>query len=130
MVIGLNMGVGAKMWEDQSRARAFAFRCLASGGRFGFTDYEGGVEVWRGWWRDMNQMHGRLGPIEGQRELLEGDRGVVWRRGADRLLFAYGAFEFAVGSMKVCKVNGQGEQAVSTADGTLRTEPLTVYRLT
>ena len=132
MLYGLNMGISQSVWKQPTPdARAFAFRCMAAGGRFGFTQYDGdGVEIWTGWLRDLNRAHARIAPIEGQRDYLPQDRGVIWRKGRSRWLFAFRSFEFAVPRRcNVVRVDPDGETPVVVREGKLATEPCSVYRL-
>lgn len=131
MLYGLDVGIGARLWDDEIAAREFAFRSIAGGGRFGFTQYENGVEMWSGWLRDLNRLHARLLPLDGARTLLPGGRGVLWLRGdGSQLLFAFKDFNWPVpADTKVLHVTGDAESAVPLANGRLAAAPLSVYRL-
>jgi hypothetical protein len=130
MVCGLNMGIHAEHWSGRDEAaRDFAFRCLAGGGRFGFSETRGAIEVWDGWWREMNRLHARLGAVTGRRELLPDDQGVRWHRddSAD-LLFAFAAFDVDSAEEPVTRITGDGPVALEPSPG-LTTEPYAVYTL-
>jgi len=132
MVYRLNIGIGAKPWPGKARkAQEVAFRCMAAGGRFGFTEHEDGIEVWRGWLREQNRLHARLGPLFGRRTLLPQDRGVLWEReNGDRLIFAFRSFVHRTDvDTDVCEVTADGEIPVQVRSGVLRAKPWRVYRL-
>lgn len=132
MIYGLNMGISAKPWENcETDPREFAFRCLAGGGRFGFTGHDADqTELWTGWMRDLNRIHGRIGPVTGRRLLLAGGRGALWERKADRLLFAFKPFEHPVGKGRTVRlVTPEGEQNVAAENGRFAARPWSLYRL-
>ncbi len=129
MVYGLDMGINAKIWpERDEEAFQFAFRCIASGGRFGFTGHEGGLEKWSSWLRKLNRMHARIVPPRGERTLLPEDRGVLWQiDDHTRLLFAYRAFEFALDGAKAAVLDGESEKPLD--EEMLKTSAYTLYKL-
>lgn len=132
MVYRLNMGIGASIWPGrEDAAKEFAFRCLAHGGRFGFTEHENGLETWRGWLRDQNRLHGLLAPLTGKRTVLPAGRGVLWERpDGTRILFSFAEFEIDVGEpARVCEVTGDGEEPVELAGNVLRAAAWRVYRI-
>jgi len=132
MIYRLNMGIATPLWPGRDQeAREFSFRCLAYGGRFGFTGTEGGIEKWTGWLRDQNRMYGRIAPLRGKRILLPDDRGVLWElRRCERLLFAFRSFEFALAPGEtVGRITGEGEEPCTVSD-ILATAPWSLYRLT
>jgi hypothetical protein len=132
MTYGLNMGIGARPWTDATPdPREFAFRCLAAGGRFGFTDHDADkTELWTGWMRDLNLVHAQFAPLTGRRTLLPADRGVLWQRGKDELLFAFKPFDHPVkASRPVHLLTPHGETPVPTGTGRLAAQPWSVYRL-
>jgi hypothetical protein len=128
MVYGLNMGIHARPWPDEAAAERFAFRCLAAGGRFGFSHTEQHVEQWTGWLRDLNRLHARVAPLGGERELLPDDRGVLWRQAdGSALLFAFASFAWPTGGRQVTRITADGEEALPAA-ATLAAVPGGVYR--
>jgi hypothetical protein len=132
MVYRLNMGIFAGVWPGQEReAWEFSFRCLAGGGRFGFTQHRDGVELWDGWIRDQNRLYGRVAPLTGRRILLPGDSGVLWEtRPGERLLFTFKECTVPLcGQATVTRVTADGEQAVGVSGGSLQAEPWCVYRI-
>jgi hypothetical protein len=132
MVYGLNMGIGQAVWKEATPdAQAFAFRCMAGGGRFGFTENDAdGVEVWNTWLRDMNRLHARFAPLIGQRALLPKDRGVLWAQPGHDLLFAFQPFSHPVPQgRRVSRIGPDGETPVQVRNGAFATEPWAVYRL-
>jgi len=132
MVYGLNMGIGQPVWKEPTPdAQAFAFRCLAGGGRFGFTENDvDGVEIWNTWLRDLNRVHARFAPLTGQRELLPKDRGVLWSQPRQEILFAFQPSTHAVPQgRRVSRIGPDGETPVAVQNGTFATEPWAVYRL-
>ncbi|MCX5661625.1 MAG: hypothetical protein NTW19_18260 [Planctomycetota bacterium] len=130
MIYGLNMGIGSKIWPEQNHPEQFSFRAMASGGRFAFTQYEGGIEKWTGWLREQNRLHARISPIRGRRELLEEGRGVVWHTDAGRLLFAYAGFELPLpAGTKVSRVEAESDVPVTPGPAGLGVEAWKVYRI-
>ncbi len=132
MVCGLNMGISQTVWKQSNPdARAFAFRCMAAGGRFGFTQYDAdGVEMWTGWLRDMNRIHARIAPIEGRRVYLPQDRGVLWSKGRGAWLFSFRSFVHPVArGGRVVRILPDGEWPEVVCEGKLVTEPGAVYAL-
>ncbi|MHB9026905.1 MAG: alpha-amylase family protein [Armatimonadota bacterium] len=133
MIYGLNMGIGQGVWpEREEQARQFAFRCLAAGGNFGFTQHADGIEKWSGWLREQRQLHARLAPVTGKRTLLPGDRGVCWERPeGDELLFTFQAFTYPLpAGVTAVEVTPTGETPVRRIDGNIAMEPWRVYRIT
>ena len=131
MVYGLNMGIHSGPWPGREEdAHHFAFRCMAHGGRFGFTQHRHGLEMWSGWIRDLNRLHARIAPLSGRRTLLPEDRGVLWDiPGGERILFSFEAFDFDTGEAgDISEVTADGEPSAA-AGGRLRTSPYRVYRL-
>ncbi len=132
MVYGLNMGIGAPLWPGKNPDPiAFAFRCLAGGGRFGFCANDADhTPQWTGAWRDLNRLHGIVGPLNGRRTLLPDGQGVLWQQQGHRLLFAFTAFPFTVpGGARVERITPDGAQPESVHDRILLTHPGAVYRL-
>lgn len=129
MIYGLNMGIGAPVWAGrEDEAEAFSLRCMAFGGRFGFTGRREGVEAWDGWVREHNRILARVGPLTGEREILPGMKGVLWRQpDGTAVLFAFEAFRHAAAGRRVSRVTGAGEEPV--AAGELETAPMAVYRI-
>ncbi len=131
MMIGLNMGIGQRLWPGREKlAREFAFRAVAAGGRFGFTQHEGPCEMWRGWLKAFNQLHARIAPVTGHRAILPKDHGVLWTGEEQQLLFAFRAFTHPVtAGTKVFEVTAEGETPAPLIDGTLRAKRMAVYRM-
>ena len=132
MIYGLNMGISSRPWgEDAPDSREFAFRCIAAGGRFGFTSYDSShTELWTGWMRDLNRIHARFAPLMGRRTLLPGGRGMLWKRQKDSLLFAFQPFTHPVKPGRpVALLTPDGEQAVPVEKGALAAQPWSIYRL-
>jgi hypothetical protein len=131
MLVGLNMGIGQGLWPGREKlAKAFAFRAIAAGGRFGFTQHERPFEMWRGWLKALNQMHARIAPVQGRRTLLPGDRGVLWEDDGRQLLFTFKSFVQAIpAGAAVTQVTADGESQVTVANGMLRTKGMAVYRI-
>jgi hypothetical protein len=132
MLCGLNMGIGVRPWAgDDPNAMQFGFRCLAAGGRFGFSEHQGSIEAWSGWLRDQNRMFARVAPLHGRRTLLPQDRGVLWEQpDGQRILFAFRAFEHAAGRLcAVFAVAGDGERNVAERTGSFPAVPWKVYRM-
>jgi hypothetical protein len=133
MVTGLNMGIGQRVWPGQAKAvREFAFRTLAGGGRFGFTQYRGMFEHWDGWLRTHNQIHARIGSLAGRRTLLPGDRGVLWECADGRwLLFAFKAFTFPLpaGASLAWKIEPDGDAGANAPGEALCAKPWTIYSI-
>jgi hypothetical protein len=72
----------------------------------------------------------RLQPLMQKRFLLPDDRGVRWEAPKGQALFAYKTFDFPLpASRKVSRVNAGKDEPVECAGGTLRTEPMTAYRI-
>lgn len=132
MVYGLNFGIGATPpTEMEPSARDFSFRCLAAGGRFGFTTFSRKVERWSGWLKAHNRIHARLGPVQGRREMLPQDCGFIWLRdGGDALLFSFRSFVLALPAQcRVSRVLPDGERVVRPTRHGLHTAPWAVYRV-
>ncbi len=131
MMIGLNMGIGQRLWPGREKlAREFAFRAVAAGGRFGFTQREKHFEIWKGWLKAFNQLHARIAPVTGHRVLLPKDRGVLWTGEGRQLLFAFRAFAYPVADgVSVHEVTADGETPVELVDGVLRARKMAVYRI-
>lgn len=130
MMYGLNMGCGpAPIWPGrEEQARVFSFRCIANGGRFGFSHTGGGP--WRDWWREHNQMMARLGPVFGQRQLLPEDQGVLWHMDQRQVLFAFKPIKFDVDpNIRVSEVTADGPNEITVTDGVLRAHAWKVYQL-
>ncbi len=131
MIAGLNMGIEAGLWRDEQKARLFSFRCIAFGGRFGFTQRRDGIEVWDGWLCGHNRMLGRVGPLMGQRIVLPEGRGVQWHMpdGSDILFsFTQHTQHFAQ-PRRIVGVTDVDESLIDTVDQELATQPMAVYRL-
>jgi len=132
MIYGLSMGIGQWMWPEEERAREFAFRCLAYGGRFGFTQHEEYLEMWSGWLRAQNQLHARIAPIVGKRTLLPDDQGVLWEREHDQLLFTFRAFTYSLpADVTVTREdsNDHVDMPVPQRANGIMTGPWEVYRI-
>jgi len=132
MMFGLNMGIGQRLWQggDRRTAREFAFRCMAGGGRFGFTQYQGIFEMWEGWLADLQRLHARIAPVGGRRRLLPGDRGVLWEQPGGQLLFTFAPLPQQVpAGATATRITPDGEVAATVADGVLQAQPWSVYRL-
>jgi hypothetical protein len=132
MVYRLNMGIWAQIFPGrEAEAREFAFRCLASGGRFGFTQWQDGLEMWSGWLREQNQLHSRISPLQGERTLLPDDKGVLWRtEDGNEVLFTFRAFDFpVVEARRVCRITANRDVEMVLAGRAFRTEPWSVYRI-
>ncbi|MHB9133348.1 MAG: alpha-amylase family protein [Armatimonadota bacterium] len=132
MTAGLNMGIGQQLWPGQeAQAQEFSFRCLATGGRFAFTQHDGMLEMWSGWLREQNQIHAQLAPITGKRILLPEDRGVYWQQEDGRaLLFSYRAFAYNLPAGRAMyEVTPSGEVKVSQGNTAMLTAPWAVYRI-
>ncbi len=132
MIYGLNMGISSQPWENgEHDQREFAFRCLASGGRFGFTGYDADhTELWTGWMRDLNLIHGQFAPLTGRRLLLPENRGVLWQRKSDALLFAFQPFAHPVAAGREPRLlTPEGEQTAPVVNGRLAAQPWSIYRV-
>jgi len=132
MTYRLNMGIGAEVWPGrEEEAEQFGFRCLANGGRFGFTAREDGVEMWDGWVREQNRLYSRIVPLTGKRSLLPDDQGVLWdTEVGGRLLFSFREFDFAAAEgQSVALITPDGEERMDLAELTFRTKPWSVYRM-
>ena len=130
MVYGLNMGIGQGGWPEEARAQEFAFRCLAGGGRFGFTQREEYLEMWSGWLREQNQLHARIAPLTGRRTLLPDDRGVLWEQDHQCLLFTFKPGSYAVpGGTLAYRVTGGGEVPAPFSASAIDAEAWEVYRI-
>lgn len=131
MVYGLNFGIGAAPWTGRDpSAREFSFRCMAAGGRFGFSFHEQHVAVWTGWLRDHNRICARLGTLVGRRTLLPKDQGILWQREGDTILFAFQAFRHTVPrGFLVTGVGPDGDRPVRLNGNRLSAQPWSVYRL-
>jgi hypothetical protein len=130
MLYGLNMGMDQQVWPGrEDEARRFAFRCLAGGGRFGFTATEGNVEMWSGWLKELNQLHARLGALTGRRTLLPEDKGVLWEReSGDSVLFAFRSFAWPLeGVEDLREVTARGFGPLAFDGVTLSAESGRVY---
>jgi hypothetical protein len=131
MVYGLNFGIGAPDWQGTNpSAREFSFRCLAAGGRFGFTERENAVEKWTGWRRDHNRLLAKTGSMDGRRTMLPEDRGYLWQQGDGKTyLFAFRAFEHPIpAGFNAVRMGVEGDHAVRVEAGGLKAKPWTVYR--
>ncbi len=132
MVYGLNFGISAMPWEGvRPSAREYSFRCMAAGGRFGFTAHEQGVEKWTDWLREHSRIFSRMGTLTGQRTMLTEDRGYLWTRDdGTTALFTFRAFahDLPAGSCVFC-VKPEGDILVKTKEGRLNAKPWTVYRI-
>lgn len=131
MLYGLNMGMDQEIWEGrEDEARQFAFRAMAGGGRFGFTEMVGNVEMWSGWLKEMNQVHAQVAPLNGRRELLADGNGVLWRRdNGENILFGYRPFAYPAGvKANVEEINAHGPTPAETEDGMLVAKAGRVYR--
>jgi hypothetical protein len=131
MTYRLNMGIGAPLWPGrEAEARDFAFRCMACGGRFGFSQQHDGVEQWSGWWREQNRLLARLAPLTGKRTLLPDGQGVLWERAADKLLFALEDFAYELATeQEVWEVTADGENHVVPERRRLQAAKQRVYRI-
>ena len=132
LVYRLSMGIGSEIWPGrEEEARQFSFRCLANGGRFGFTANEGGIEMWDGWVREQNRLHCRIAPLTGRRSILPEDQGVVWSTDASGMvLFTFHAFDFALaGGQSVARITPDGEEGMDLSELSFRAEPWNVYRI-
>ena len=132
MVYGMNFGVGVKPWDgDDPNAQEFSFRCLANGGRFGFTQYTGFIETWKGWVRDQNLVHGQIIPLVGRRTILPNDQGVLWRKDdGEEILFSFRSFSHSLESRQsVARITAAGERSIKLSGDSFVTQPLSVYRL-
>ena len=132
MIYGLNMGIGIRPWSGKNPdPRQFAFRCLAAGGRIGFTGRHGQIETWRGWLRDLNRLHRRLLPIAGKRLLLPADRGILWEQDhGRRTLFVFRPFVYETGAKaSAMEVRAQGDRPLAVEAGRLPVRPWRVYRI-
>jgi hypothetical protein len=133
MIYRLNMGINNRVWAGREKdAETFAFRCIAFGGRFGFTQHENGLEMWSGWVKALNQRHARIAPLLGRREILPETKGVLWKEAnGTEILFAFQSFDHTLtGSMKATKIGTTGEHAAPSPSGVLKTEPGQIYRIT
>lgn len=131
MLIGLNMGIGQRVWPGQAKkTREFAFRAIAAGGRFGFTQHEKPFEMWSGWLKELNRLHARIAPVTGHRTLLPKDRGILWEQDGRQLLFTFRAFPYAVpNGMQVSRITPDGEMPMPVNDSVLHAHAWTVYQL-
>jgi hypothetical protein len=131
MVYRLNIGIEAPVWPGrEDEAREFAFRCMAFGGRFGFSQYQNGLESWDGWLREQNQLLARIAPLQGTRALLPDGRGVLWSNDNYHLLFALDEFCHSQSDVKkVTEINGGGEHPVQIAYGQFSACKGKVYRI-
>lgn len=132
MAYRLNMGIGADVWPERAeQAREFSFRCLAGGGRFGFSEKTDGVDLWRDWRRDHNRIHAQFAPLQGKRQLLPDDLGVLWEEPSGvRLFFAFREHHLPVGpDAKPSLIASDGETPAPLSDGCLAAQPWCVYRI-
>jgi hypothetical protein len=87
------------------------------------------VETWTGWWRDMNQLHARIGALMGEREILPDDAGVRWRNAdGSEIMFAFKSTNLHVGNRRVSRVTGDGDESLPSVDS-IGTAPLSVYAI-
>jgi hypothetical protein len=132
MMYRLNMGIGNRIWQGREQdCENFGFRCMAFGGRFGFTQHESGVEMWNGWLKDLNRCHAQIAPLMGKREILPEGNGVLWHEAnGTEILFAFRSFDHPLSKgMKTAKIETSGEHAAPSPGGVLKTEPGSIYKI-
>ena len=135
MIYRLNMGIGSPFGDDPEAAAQFAFRCLAGGGRFGFTEHRNGLEHWDGWLRDLNRVHARIAPLNGIRSLLPEGRGALWQtKPGERLLFTFEAQAVPVAAgEQVHRVGPEQDEPVNSqtegGNAAFDADPWTIYRI-
>ena len=78
----------------------------------------------------LDKTYARLQPLMQKRHLLPDDRGVRWESDAGQALFAFKAFDLPLPARaRAFRVEAGEETEIDPADGRLRTEPCTAYRL-
>jgi hypothetical protein len=127
----MNMGIGPRPWKgEEELSRTVAFRYLAFGGRFGFSNSQDGAEFWDGWIREQNLIYGRIAPLWGKRTILPGGKAVLWDldRGG-QVLFAFDSIDHKIpAGASVSRVTAEGSTPATVESGVLKAQAWTVYQ--
>ena len=129
MIYRLNMGVGVRPWAKapgKPDPEEFGFRCLAFGGRFGFTDYKDHMESWDGWVRDQNRIYGQIDLTGARREILPDGVGVLWHTKNGKVLFTLKPHRATLAGAE--HLTPDGPVAVKTTNGVFDAPAWQVYR--